>query len=384
MRQEIGDGEELLRALGIDPASVVAREPVVGGMSGARLARLTVRTEAEEAEDAGGTARRYRYRVVKQLEPEAGWLGALSSDTLVREVRLWSRGVLPDVPAGIETGVLAWAEAGGQTDSGGGALLLRDERGHLMRDPVRTPPGRLPAFVWWLLDALARLHARYWCDARLCDPALGLMSPEAGLLLAAPQRLEKRIVGGDTDGYLPLALAGWEAFFRVAAPEDAKTLRAVFAQPAPVLEELAGLPWTLVHGDVWGPNLGMLPSTRQAPRRGARVLLLDWALAMAGPATYEPLWLCGTWHGLGPVRVLAAYRARLVRHLAARGIALAPAVWRALVDAGYLRTALTCGEALGRAATEAAPGRARRWAEARARWWAARGARGARRLVKRV
>lgn len=352
---------------------MVAREPMVGGIAGARLERLTVR------EDTHGTAARYSCRVLKRLAPESGWLGALSGDTRLREVRLWSRGVLVDLPAGIETGALAWAEKDDE-ESGRpaiGALLLRDERGHLMRDPLRTPPGHLPVLVGALLDALAQLHARYWCDARLRNPELGLVPPEAALLLAAPNALARRVADGDTDPYLPLALAGWEAFFRLAAPGDAETLRGVLANPTPVLEALAGLPWTLAHGDVWGPNIGMLPSTRRPPRRGRRVLLLDWALATAGPATYDALWLCGTWHALAPVRVLGAYRARLERHLAARGVSLAPVVWRTLADAGYLRTALTCGEALGRAAAEAPAGAPRQRAEARVRWWAARGARAA-------
>jgi hypothetical protein len=370
-----GGDAALLRALGVDPDSVVRCEPAASGMSGARLARLMVR------ETATGTAARYSYRVLKQLEPESGWLGALSRDTLLREVRLWSRGVLSDLPAGIKTGVLAWAEANQCAGSVTGGLLLRDERAHLLRDALRTPSGHLPMYVRTLLDALARLHARYWCDTRLRDRAVGLMSPRAALLLAAPDALASRVADGDEDAYLPLALAGWETFFRLAAPEDASALRGVFADPARVLAALDRLPWTLAHGDVWGPNLGMLPATRRTPRQGSSVLLLDWALAVAGPATYDPLWLCGTWHALAPVRVLAAYRARLARHLAARGVRLAPEVWRTLADAGYLRTALTCGEALGRAAAEAVPGAPNKCAAAHVRWWAARGARAARRLA---
>jgi hypothetical protein len=372
---DTGGDAALLRALGVDPASVVRCEPAASGISGARLARLAVR------ETATGTAARYSSRMLKRLEPESGWLGALSRDTLLREVRLWSRGVLSDLPAGIKTGVLAWAEANSHAGSGSGGLLLRDERAHLLRDALRTPSGHLPAYVRTLLDTLARLHARYWCDTRLRDGALGLISLRAALLLTAPDALASRVADGDEDVYLPLALAGWETFFRLAAPEDASVLRGVFADPADVLAALDRLPWTLAHGDVWGPNLGALPATRRAPRRGSSRLLLDWALAVAGPATYDPLWLCGTWHALSPVRVLAAYRARLARHLAARGVRLAPEVWRALADAGYLRTALTCGEALGRAAASAAPGAPGKRTEARVRWWAARGARAARRLA---
>ncbi len=121
--------------------------------------------------------------------------------------------------------------------------------------------------------------------------------------------------------------------------------------------------------------------TKSAPRRRRRLLLLDWALALTGPATYDPLWLCGGWHALDPRRILACYRMFLERRLRARGAALPRATWLALVDAGYLRTALTCGEAFGRAAEEAPAGRARVVAEARVRWWADRAVQAADRLL---
>lgn len=365
----------LSREVGVDPGRIAGVEELAGGLSGARIQRLTLRCETPGG--AGG----YRWRVVKWLAPERGWLGAASRDTAMREARLWTCGMLADLPHGIETAALAAAES---SDTGerarDGALLMRDVRGRLLRHPTRTPPGHLPPAVLSILDGMARIHARFWEDARLHDPALGLTPPEAALLLAAPDTIRARIASGDMEPYLPLARAGWEAFFRLAAPADAETLRAVLRAPQPWLAAIARLPRTLLHGDVWGPNLGWLPATRIAPRRGRRLLLLDWALAAAGPATYDPLWLCGTWHTLSPPRVLAAYRVRLARHLAARDIRLAPQTWRALVDAGYLRTALTCGEALGRAATEAPAGAARQRAEERAHGWARRAASAAQRL----
>ncbi len=354
---------ETLRMLGVAPERVVAAEPLPGGLSGGELARLTL-----AAHTAGG-ARSYASRVLKRVRPCAGWLGAASADTLAREARLWSSGVLADLPAPLATGILASAQDPGD---GSGALLMRDLRGRLARDPLHAPPGRLPARVRRLLDALARLHARYWHDPRLSDPKLGLMPARAALLLTSPESVARRLASGDDTPYLRLAAAGWEAFFRLAPAADAATLRAALADPTPYVAAVAALPWTLVHGDVWGPNLGFLPATH--------VLLLDWALATAGPATYDPLWLCGNWHALDPVRVLAVYRARLTRHLAARGSVLALATWRVLADAGYLRTALTCGEALARTAAESAPGTSRRRAEARVRWWARRAALAARRL----
>ncbi len=367
------DGRDaVLRALGVELDEVACAEPMGDGLSGARLTRLRL-----ERRTPGG-ARTIATRVLKEVVAGASWLEEPGNTTRVPGVQLWAAGLLETLPSSIASGVGAYALAEGTP--GRGALLMRDLRGRLWKRPERTPPGGLTPDVLTLLDSLAKLHARFWEDERLCDARVGLLPAKAALLLTSPARVAERIAAGDPEPYLRLASSGWETFFRLAAPEDAATLRAVLAGPEPWLRAISALPKTLVHGDVWGPNLGWLPRTHVAPVRGRRALLLDWALAMMGPATYDPLWLCGTWHELEPARVLAAYRARLERHLAARGRRLSGETWRALADAGYLRTALTCGEAFGWSA-ERARGAARRRAEARARWWAQRGARAARRMV---
>jgi hypothetical protein len=366
---------DLLRALGIPSAAVACVEPMRGGLSGARLARLWLHYGPP-----GGPAWQTS-RVLKLLAPASSWLTLLAEDTHLREIQLHASHLLNGLPHTIESGALAHAVAGPDATPQAGALLLRDTRAHLLPHPVKTPPGHLPPTVLALLERLAALHARFWQDPRLRDPRLGLMSPRAALGLLAPDALLDLAATGEASFYLPLALAGWEAFFALAPAPASARLRAVLADPTIYTRAVARLPITLLHGDVWGPNLGWLPPTARAPHRGHRLLLLDWALATAGPATGDPLWLCGTWHELAPTRVLAAYRARLTRSLRARGISLPPATWQRLADAGYLRTALTCGEALGRAASEAPPGPARRHAEARVRWWAARAARAADRLA---
>lgn len=359
-----------LARLSVPFDQVYDAEPMPAGLSSARLWRLTLREQAPSG------AAHYRRRVLKAIAPAHDWLSVASGDRRAREIQLWTSGVARDIPRAIETGVLAYT----LNTSGGCALFMRDESAYLSRSPLRPPPGHLPRAIVRLLDALARLHARFWMDPRLRDPALGLMSGRDALLLAAPAMIAERLRAGDMNPYLPLAATGWQAFFALSAPPAAATLRAVFADPAAVIAAIDTLPYTLVHGDVWGPNLGWLPPTRSTPTTGHRVVLLDWALAMAAPCAYDPLWLCGTWHALDPRRILAAYRARLTRHLAARGVPLAPATWRTLVDAAYLRTTLTCGEALGRAAAEAPNGAARRRAESRVRWWATRAALAAERL----
>lgn len=371
------DGDTaLLSAMGVHPTSIRAVKSLTGGISGARVLRVLLAHPM-----APGAVHSYTRRVYKRIEPEGGWLGVTSHDTLMRETRLHSSGVLAELPHEIATAVLGYREQSTTGAPASSALLLADEGGHLVRHPTTPPPGRLPTAVIALVGRLARLHAHFWDDPRLSDPSLGLASSRDALLLIAPARIEERIAAGDMNRYLPLANGGWDAFFRLATPSDAALLRSVLADPAPYLDAIDALPRTLVHGDVWGPNLGWLPPTQRAPRTGWRLLLLDWALATGGPCTYDPLWLCGTWHALNPVRVLAEYRACLLRRLAARGLRLPASVWLRLADAGYLRTALTCGEALARAAAESDPGSGQRRKVARARWWAHRAAVAAQRLV---
>jgi hypothetical protein len=365
---------ELIGAFGLDLADIQAIERVPSGLGGGRLLRLTI-------EHTVGAATWREWLVMKTLLPGDGWLGVASGDSRLREVQLWERGLLQTLPYDIATGVSGWALLGDPDHPSAGALLMDDLGAQLLRRPEQPPPGRLPLSVVVLLERLAGLHARYWQEARLSDSALGLMSPRDALLLISPESVRTGLAIGDANPYLPLAAQGWDALFRLAPPTAAERLRTFFTDPEPIARAIVALPKTLVHGDVWGQNLGWLPPTDRAPRRGRRLLLLDWALALAGPATYDPLWLCGGWHTLDPRRVLACYRIYLERHLCARGVSLSPTTWLALVDAGYLRTAGACGEAFGRAAEEAPSGHARVVAESRARWWAERAALAADRLV---
>ncbi len=369
---------DALRPFGLD-AEVLAFEPILDGFSGAELARvrLCLPTGTQEAAQCALAT-----RVVKRITAETGWLAAATSDTRIREAALWRAGLPHWLPHGMEMAIEAVSFEPGSDDSPASAtLLMRDERAHLMRQPMRTPPGSLPASILTLLDALARLHARFWQSPLLDDPSLGLASQHDTLLWLSPQVVQERIAQGDDQPYLRLALSGWEAFFRLIPPEDATTLQAVFDDPQPALAAIERAPRTLIHGDIWGPNLGWLPPTRRGPHLGRRLLLLDWAIAAAAPAPYDVLSLCGAWHTLRPTLLLAAYRARLTKRLAARGVTLSPQQWQMLADATYLRTVLTGGEAWARAVEEASSPRARLEALARLRWWARRGAWAARRLM---
>lgn len=361
----------LLPQLDVDSDDVTRVEPMTGGLSGGRVYRLWLRRPGDSHEQT---------RVLKYAEPLEGWLGDVSGDIQIREAQVAASRLLADLPRAIATPTLAVAFRGPRARPEGAALLMRDEQRHLLPDPYWTPPGRIPSEAMAIVDRLARMHARYWNDPRLGDPALGLMLPERALLVTGPLGVAARLAAGDALPYLPVSAESWQTFFDLAGEAATERLQAIMHEPERITRAINRLPRTLVHGDVWGPNLGWLPANHGNRRK--RLLLLDWALALAGPCTYDPLWLASTWLAVDPTRMLAIYRVRLSHALRARGQSLDGATWLALADAGYLRTALTCGEAMARTAVTAPAGVARHMALARLQWWIARALRAAERLER--
>ncbi|HEX9035856.1 MAG TPA: hypothetical protein VF808_02595 [Ktedonobacterales bacterium] len=368
-----------LRALGLDLRDVVSIERVDGGLSGAHLSRVRLASPA----GPWGEAPRWRgARMVKEQHALGGWIAQATHDDHVREVTLFQSGLAQRIPRRIGLAVERWSLVPSEmeTNTTYGALLMRDVRNRLMRDPYRAPRGHLPESVRSVLAALAEMHARFWGSPALDEPDLGLVSLRDTLLWLAPPAIEEALASGLNDPYLYLAQRGWKAFFRLISPDDAATLSATVASPERALAAIGRLPRTLTHGDVWGPNMGRFPPTRHPPRAGSQTLLIDWALVAVAPGLWDPLTMLGAWHSLSPVTLLSAYRAHLTPRLKARGIALLPATWRLLVASAWLRGTLGFGEAYARAVEEAPGALAHQRALARLRWWASRGARAARLL----
>jgi hypothetical protein len=346
----------------------VRREPLAGGVSGAHLERVLVEVEI------GPGAKPYREIVpliFKRLKPDESWLMRASGDTRCREVQLWRHGLLADAPPALCVPVLAAAyDEGANT----GALLLADVGRWLGRlEDCYAPVA--PQQQAQYLDHLARLHAHYWEDARLKDARFALASMEQALLILAPATIEAQLAAGDTHSYLPISRSGWEAFFTYGPPDALAHVQRVFAAPAAYLASAAEVSMTLLHGDAWPANMGLLPGERglRSRRAEGRTILIDWALATAGPASFDPFWLLFAWKQVDTRLALLVYRRRLTQHLARRGISLGAAEWRLLIDLGIVRTVMTCGETMGqdvlfarsepqRARAIAALGRWTRWA----------------------
>ncbi|HEY7125340.1 MAG TPA: phosphotransferase [Ktedonobacterales bacterium] len=334
----------------LDPSSdlrvtQVQHEPLQGGVSGAHLEQVRVQYEASSARHPPAVMA--FSLILKRVPPRASWLMRASGDTLCREVQLWCSDVLDDLPPALLTPALA---ASYDVQTGEGALLMADIGRWLGRFEDCFLPVS-PGQQMLTLDHLARLHAHYWNDVRLSNMFLGLASPHRALLLLSPESIAVQRATGDTHPYLAAAQSGWEAFFKHALPEPARRIQRVLNAPDRFLASAAAMPATLVHGDVWPPNMGLWPGERgtRGQREGNKTLLIDWALAAAGPASYDLFWLLFYWRKVDTRRALLTYRQRLTKHLARRGIRLSAAEWSMLVDLGVVRTVLTCGETMGQA-----------------------------------
>jgi hypothetical protein len=344
----------------------VQRATFEGGVSGARLERIQVQVETQNGRHP--PLRAIVPLICKRMAPAESWLMRTSGDTRCREVQLWRSGLLDALPPTLLVPILAAAY---DEHSHEGALLMADVGrwlGSFESCFLPVPPKQQALH----LDHLARLHARFWNDARLGDATLGLASLERALLLLSPAAIAAQRAAGNAHPYLAAAASGWQAFFDHGLPEPLRRIQQVLDHPDSFLASAARAPATLVHGDVWPPNLGLWRSQQSSAGRSAsnRTILIDWALATAGPATFDLFWLLFYWQKVERYGALQRYRTRLQGHLARKGILLNTPEWNVLVDLAVVRTVLTCGETLGQAIIHAPDEASRAQALFSLRWWA--------------
>lgn len=226
------------------------------GYSGATMARI-------HQDD-----RRY---VVKRVSRSIDWIIQMTSDHALREAQIGASDILKSLEPGLRSPSIAAAH-----DGDGFALLMHDVSEHLLpRD------GRLPAETLDLiLRRIAEMHARFW-DSR--PPAdIGWCGiRERILMLSEPAGARLREAGFMLAGGFA---AGWDVFHRTAPPQIREFVRALHADPQPLIDVCATLPQTLLHNDVKAGNIAIERET---------LWLFDWALAGFGPVGSEIGWLLG-------------------------------------------------------------------------------------------
>lgn len=327
------------------PGSVLSRrEAMPGSFSGARLERLTFSRPAGEQQ-----------LILKQLDLATGWQQRTTSDLHCREIQITQSSFWERMPPMLWSPVIGCVAEGPR-----GALLLEDLGRAVLAATRCYEPVDNDIFLW-IIDRLADLHAAFWDDDELAA-ADWLASSADALLFMTPERLAR--VNDVDDTYGMQARRMWPYLWRFLEDETGTTLWRLLANPDRLLEAVRLAPHTLVHGDAWLANIGI---------RDGRMALLDWALATAGPAPYDSLWMAFTWQAAEPDAALIEHRSALLK----RGVTAVrdSDTWELLCDLAWLRTFYTGAEWLVRDVRGAPDDAADRAARQRMHFWADRAAR---------
>ena len=237
---------DAVRALG----EIDRREPLThAGQSGTGLERIVM---------ADG-----RRLVIKRLTGE-DWVSRVTHDD-GREVGLWEQGVLARMPPEIDPAVLDAGRAGRVS-----WLLMRDVSGELLPPDRRLSRDESAR----ILATAAALHRRFAGQS-----ISGLCSLEDRITLTAPATVAGEAGGVD---FLPkMLVVGWEVFAETVPDDVAAAVFDAMEQPGPLAALLRDCAATLVHNDLRGANLGLIPG---------RTVMLDWGLAGSGPPELDFAW----------------------------------------------------------------------------------------------
>jgi hypothetical protein len=285
-----------------------------------------------------------RRLVVKRLRVATDWMASRSEDRLGREAMLLAEPALAAVWAVIECPYVAFWSEGGEIG------LVMDDLSPFLLPDVRAPLGL--AEEEQLLTALAGMHARFWDSPALELPWLARVEHYVGLLDAQSGASDAAVAD------LPVTLGqpvkhGW-ATARKHLPSFIAT--ALETPAAEVARAWAGLPRTLLHGDVKVANFALVP--------GGKVSAFDWALLGTGPAAVDVGWyLAVNASRLARPKdeLLNRYRTVLTERL---GTPFSDPLWDSLVQVAVIAGArmLLWSKALALEADR--PGAREEWA-----WW---------------
>lgn len=219
------------------------------GFSGATLARL-LRGDGASF-------------VLKRMSIEHDWIMRATDDVACREAAFADARV--DLGADVRTPAV-----GAARDGNGYALLMRDIGNDLF------PQGTIAeSQVQAIVAGMAALHERPappdrlpWCDL---TQRLTLLTPDGARIAAAYGAPVARDI-----------LEGWRLFDEHATAGARRVVRALIADPAPLVQALQRMPVAFLHGDLKFDNIGL--------DDGGRMWLIDWAMTLVAPPAVELGW----------------------------------------------------------------------------------------------
>jgi hypothetical protein len=299
----------------------VREEPIVHtGYSGAALTALS---------PADGE----RF-VLKRMSIARDWIMRATDDIACREAAFAASGIT--LGERIRTPTVGLAR-----DAGGHALLMRDITGHLLPQGLITP-GQLDSII----KGMAALHALPLPDA----DAVPWCGWRQRLLLLTPAGA--RVAAAYDAGVAPHLVEGWALFDEIAPRPIVEFIHALGEDPAPLIDLLASLPASLLHGDLKFDNIGLDDAER--------MWLIDWAMPMLAPPAIELGWFLA----INSRRLPASLDEVMRRY--ADAVAIAPALRETHDAATVLCGLLLRGWRKGLDADEGEP--------AELRWWCAHAA----------
>jgi phosphotransferase family enzyme len=254
--------------------------------------------------------------VLKRDSPARDWIARSTADgPILREAWFAAHG--PPLPSPIRAPYLG---AGRDGDEFG--ILMPDLTGLLFdwEAPITV------ADVERVLSGLAALHAYRWGASGQLDGGLWCPVRERITLIS---RASLEGPGAARDAVGDRILPGWVAFERRAPAPVCDLIAALGADPRPLVDALAKLPSTLIHGDLKLANIGIAPD--------GSIDMVDWQMVSVAPVAIELGWFLVSNVAslpLQPNDVVARYHAEL-RKLGRAGEGTA-GDWEAQVHAAIL------------------------------------------------
>lgn len=253
--------------------------------------------------------------VLKRDALASDWIATATLDgPVLREA--WFAAGGPAVPSPIRAPYL-----GAARDGDSFAILMPDLTGVLFDWDAPIAIEDLER----VLGGLAVLHAHPWTASGLES---GPWCPiRERITLIGRASLERP--GAARDAVGDRILPGWDAFDRRAPAVARDIVASLGADPGPLVDVLAGLPATLIHGDLKLANVGL--------EADGSIDLIDWQMVSVAPVAVELGWFLVSNVAslpLQPDDVVARYYAALLAQ--GQGGEAAAGDWGAQVDAAVL------------------------------------------------